>query len=486
MRLSWRQPLIVVLACAAAAGALAASDTTPASTRATASGPGPGPGAVAVASAPAAAPAPAPAPATLGFTRALEAARAHDAQFTAAGHERQTVRDGVDVARASLLPSLNFSASSGRTTGTRELPNALGQRTTLDLDYRTPQASLQLRVPLFNYESFSRYRQALTQSDGADALYLLRQTELLDRLGLAYLQCILADETVVMTQMQLQWLDAQRERATQRLRRGEGSRIELADADAQLSVAHTRLLDARNLASAECHTLALMTGIDAAVLPRLDSAIEPEPLVPGELAEWKALAARANPSLRARALVVEAARLGVHRNRAGHLPRLDLLATHSRNTNESTATLNQVSNLSSVVLQLNVPLFSGGGVQASVRQAQSEVLRAEAELSLERRNVEQEIQRQYLVAGKGRERIVAFRQAVESNELMLEGVTRALAAGLRTHADVMEAGAKLQLARRDLAQSRVEVLMSRLRLHSLSGLGVFDAAVDLERQFGTR
>lgn len=461
-RLAW------ALACAAAVGAHTASPAQPAA-------PSPLAGAAGEV-----------AQATLSFTRALDAALSYDAQFEAAAHERDVVRAGVAVARASLLPTLHFSASSGRTTGTRELPNALGQRATFDVDYRTPQTALQLRAPLFNYESLSRYRQAMAQSNGAEALLQLRRAELLERVGTAYLQTILADETVALTRLQVDWLGSQRDRATQRVQRGEGSRIELADAVAQLNVAQARLLDARDAASAERHNLARLTGIDGAVLPKVGSEVQPATLAPLELAQWQALAAGTNPGIRAREQVVEAARLAVQRNLAGHLPRLDLVATRSRSSNDSTATLNQVSNLSSVSLQFNLPLFSGGGVDAVVRQAQSERLRVEAELTQERRNVEQEVQRQYLVASNGSARVAAFRQAVESSELMLEGVTRGMAAGLRTHADVMEAGARLQLARRDLAQARVDYLLARLRLHSLSGLAATDVALDLERQFGAR
>ena len=472
MSLTWHQRLALALACAAAVGVHAASHAQPTALRTDSRTDSRTADPAAAASA------------TLSFTRALDAALSYDAQFMAAGYEREAVRAGVAVARASLLPTLNLSASSGRTTGTRELPNALGQRTTLDLDYRTPQTALQLRVPLFNYESLSRYRQAMAQSGAAEALLQLRRAELLERLGLAYLQGILAEETVALTLLQLEWLEAQRDRAAQRLQRGEGSRIELADAVAQLSVAQARLLDARDVASAERHNLARITGIDGALLPKVGSEIQPAALVPSELAQWHTIAANANPGIRTREQVVEAARLAVQRNLAGHLPRLDLVASHSRSSNDSTATTNQVSNLSSVSLQFNLPLFSGGGVEAGVRQAQLERLRVEAELTQERRNVEQEVQRQYLVASKGGERIAFFRQAVASSELMLEGLTRGVAAGLRTHADVMEAGAKLQLARRDLAQARVEYLLARLRLHSLSGLAVNEAALDLERQFG--
>ena len=426
-------------------------------------------------------------PAALGFASALAAALAYDAQFEAAQHERESARIGVEVARASLLPTLSFSASDGRTVGIREFPNSLNQQVTQDVDYRTPQFALQLRAPIFNYESLSRYRQAIAQSGGAEALYAVRRVELLDRLALAYLQCILADENVRLSQTQVDWLEAQVRHARERVQRGEGTRIEMADATTQLEQARSRLIDARDQAAISRRSLARITGIDGSpALPGVDERTEAAPLVPLDLAEWQTLAAGGNPSIRVRERSVEIARHAVERQSAGHLPRLDAVAAVARSSNDSSANLNQSSRLASLGLQLNVPLYSGGGVDASVRQARADQSRTEAELTHERRNVDQEVQRQYRAVTSGAERVASYRQAEAAGQVLLEGMTRGMAAGLRTQADVLEAGARLALARRDLAQARIEVLLGRLRLQALSGVAPADVAADLDRLLARR
>ena len=422
----------------------------------------------------------------LSFSRAFDAALGYDAQFDAARHERDVTQGGVPVAFAALLPTLNLSLSDSRSIGTREFPNSLNQQVTLDVDYKSPQAVLQLRAPLFNYEALSRYRQAKAQAEGADSVYQSRGADLLDRLSVAFLQQMLADENVRQAQVQAAWLAAQLERVTQRLQRGEGTRIETADAQAQLDLARAKLLDARDLAVVARRGLARITGLQADRLPPIDDKLPTPPLQPQSLIEWQSLALRNNASIRAREQSVEVARQGVQRNRAGHLPRLDMVASLSKNSNESLANLNQSSRLANVGLQLNVPLYSGGGVQASIKQAQSDVLRTEAELSNERRNVELEVQRQFLAATHGQERIQAYVQAVASSEVVLEGVTRGVAAGIRSASEVLEAGARLQLARRDLAQARVEYLLARTRLMAQSGAAPVDVVADIDRLLSMR
>ncbi len=426
------------------------------------------------------------APAALGFARAFDAALGFDAPFDAARHERDVTQGGVPVAFAALMPSVSFSLSDSRSTGTREFPNSLNQQVTLDVDFRAPQMALQLRAPVFNYESISRYRQSKVQAEGAEAVFRARAMDLLDRLSVAYLQQMLADENVRQAGVQLTWLQAQQERAKKRLEGGEGTRIETADAQAQLDLMQAKYFDAQDQAQIARRALARITGLEGQGLPPIDNSLPTPPLQPVSLAEWQALAARGNPSILAREQSVEAARLGVQRNLAGHMPRLDVVASVTRNSNESLSQLNQSSRLSSVGLQLNVPLYSGGGVDASVKQARSDVARVEAELSNERRNVELEIQRQYLATSNGAARIQAYVRAVASGEVMLEGVTRGVAAGLRTAAEVLEAGARLQQAKRDLAQARVEYLLARARLLAQSGAAAAEVVADIDRLLSAR
>ncbi len=429
---------------------------------------------------------PPPIGAALGFGHAYTAALGHDALIDAARHERDVTQANVPVSFAALLPSVSFTMSDNLYSGTRSFPNALNQQVTIDLDYKAPQQALQMRAPIFNYESLSRYRQAKVQAVGADEVYRVRGVDLMDRLSVAYLQRMLADDNLVQIQAQIVWLQAQRERAQQRLQRGEGTRIEVADAQGQLDLASAKLLDVLDQVTVARRGLARITGFDHEQVARADDTMPTPPLQPPSLQEWQSLAARGNPAIQAREQTVEAARHGVQRNLSGHLPRLDVVASLSRNSNESLSTLNQNSRLASLGFQLNVPLYAGGGVQASIKQARSDVARTEAELANERRNVELEVQRQYLAVSHGAQRIQAYRQAVASAELVVEGVTRSVAAGLRTAGEVLEAGARLQLARRDLAQVRVEYLLARVRLQGLAGSSPAEVAGDMDRLLGRR
>lgn len=417
----------------------------------------------------------------MSFGQAFEAALSNDAQIAAARHEKTSTQLGVPIARAGLLPSVSLNMSESKVRGAREFPNSLGQEVRQDLDYSAPQRSLSLRMPLFNYEAISRYRQALAQSDYAEALFNVRGNDLLDRLGSAYLQCLLTEENVRLSEAQVKAFEAQRDRAQRQMQGGELTRIEVAQAEASLDVARVQLIEARDQLAMSRRNMLRITGVDAPVLNTVSMDFLPTPIAPASLSDWVDLAERRNPGILARQHTVESSRLGIHRSQAGHLPRLDLVASASMSRNESLSTLSQESRLHSIGLQLSVPLYSGGGVQASVKQAVSDRERAEADLLVERQNVTIEVQRHFLAVSNGAAKVQAYRKALASMELTLEGNEKALKAGYRTFTDILDAQSKVGQAQRDLAQARYEYLLSRMRLQLQAGAPLEETVADIDR-----
>ncbi len=416
----------------------------------------------------------------LSFAEAFDAARSHDARYRAAGQELAVAQQEVPIARAGLLPVLAISASDSKVLGTRALPNNLNQEMRLRLDYTAPQMSLNLRVPLINGEAVSRYRQAQVQSELADSAYRAQGLDLVDRLATAYLQVLIAEEGLRLTEAQQLAQGSQFQQAQQRLQRGEGTRQEEALTRAALDLTRARRLDAIDQVELARRQLQRITGLQRSLLRQIPDAFAPAPLWPERLGDWLDLAYLNSAVLRARELRVVVARLGVKRQASGHLPRLDLVASLSRNENESINSLNQATTLRTVGVQLNVPIYSGGVVDASVKQAMAEQARAEEEVRLEKENIAVEVQRFHQTALTGAPRIAANVQAVASAELALYAAERSISAGLGTLNDVSEAQTRLFLARRDLTQARIDYLSARLRLMLQTGMAMAEVSADLD------
>ena len=417
-----------------------------------------------------------------GFDALYQAALVHDPSFRAARQELAAQTHAVSVAHAGLMPSVSLSISNSHVVGSRTIDNPFGQPIRSDLDYRAPQAVLSMRAPLFNDDARQRYRQAITQLRLAEQVLTSRNHDLLDRLAQAYLQRLLAEGNRVVARAQWASAQARRQMATRRLELGEGTRPEQLSADADTAIAAVQLTDADNQVAIAALTLQQLTGLaplalEGTSVPSPGAAQEP----PRDLSYWLDLAETANPALEARRLALELARLGVARASAGHLPRLDLVASASASRNDSVSTLNQSLVQRTLGLQLNIPLYSGGSVVASVAQTQAELEKAQADLDAERQSVQSEVNRLYLALVNAVPRLDAHAQSVRASALTLEAARQGFARGIRVQPDVDQARQKLAESERDLLRARYEMVLAQIRLRARAGMAPADLAALAER-----
>lgn len=415
------------------------------------------------------------------FADLFDAARAHDAEYRAARFELESLEQNKPIARAALLPSVGASYTESRVRGERESPNVLGQAFTQTLDYRNPAAALQLRAPLLNVEAVRRYRTASVQVEGARQVFVSRGVELLDRLGGAYAQRVYAEEALTLAAAQVEALQSQSDTAERRYAGGEGTRTEVADAAASLALARVQLIEAGDQRLLSRHALARITGSDSLPLRRLPEDLASLPLPPGDVQAWIELARSRSPGIAARRAQLEAARSEVERARAGHYPRLDLVASAVDARNESLASLNQRSRQYSAGVQLSIPLYAGGGVEAGVTQATAAAARTQADLDNDLEQLALDVRRQFQANQSGQLKVLALNEALVASVTALDGTRRAQTAGFRTAADVLDAVRRVFQARRDLVQARYELLLARLRLLALAGEPTQAIVADMDR-----
>lgn len=419
--------------------------------------------------------------APLTLTEAYDAALRYDAQYLIATKELEAARQGVPLARAGLLPQVALNASMSKVVGMRDFGNTLNQRVRVPLDYEAPQVSLSLRTPLFNYEALSRLRQASSLAEGAESLMAARHMDLVNRLTAAYLEVLVQHEAVTLAAEDLRSLQAQAQSSRQRFTRGEGTVQDATAAEAAAELAKTRLVRSQDDLAVARQGLQRITGLETVALRAVPADFAGQPLPLPTLQAWLDQTLQNNPLLRYRGLNLEAANHGIERQRAGHYPRLDLVAGASRVENDSVSTLNQTTQQRSIGVQLSVPIYSGGSVQASVAQSVAERDRAEQELRAERETLMLEVERLYRLAVQGRERVAAHVQALDAAGVAVRAATRAVDTGLGTATDFRAALARQAAARRDLIQARYEYLNQRSQLLVVSGWPLGTALDDLAR-----
>lgn len=409
----------------------------------------------------------------LDFKTAYEAALQHDATILAERAATQSARERVPQALSQRLPSLSLSAGKNRNHLESQSPGMWGQRSVSERYYDSNNAALQLRQALYRPAVQAQIKQAREQVQDADAVLDVNENELLERVAQTYFDLLLAQVQVRLSSDQESAYAAQLQSAQKGFAAGTGMRTDVDEAQARLDLAHAQVLQAQQGLDLARRRLSLLTGVPTTQLMELADLdaqrFVPRAPVPQGVEDWVALAQESSPQLQALRARLRAAQLEVDKAKAGHKPTLDMVAVVSRSDSDSVTSVNTVYKQKYVGVQLNIPLYAGGYVNSTVRQALAEVERARQTLEAAQRDLSHQVYEQFSAMTEGVLRIAALEQAVRSAQQALLSSKKSLQAGMRTTVDVLNAEQQLTMSQRDLAQARYEYVLAHIKLQMLVG-----------------
>lgn len=399
-----------------------------------------------------------------------EKAVQYDAQYKAAEANMAAEREEINKSRALFMPRVQFGASVGRGNTDRTTQTNLGAIDT-KLNYDIHNYALSLRQPLFNKETMATYRGAEANVQSKEALLLKENATLITRLAATYFETLYAQEKVTVLRSNIKATSQQRDQAQRRYDNGEGTITEVNEAQANLELAQAELITTENSLGVFKQTLSNMVGIQVEEIAPINTAQLPMTVPESEeLDFWLQQALGNNPEITAARLSVEVARQDVEKKRAGHFPTLDLVGVRSFSENDSNNTLGSRFDTTTVSLQLNMPLFAGGFTSASVRQAFNKVDAAEELLNLRTRDIEANTKKYLNSIRSGLLALSAYRQAVKSSEIALEGTEKGFAAGTRTNIEVLNAQQKLFRSRLELSRVQYVLVNDIINLKQAAGM----------------
>lgn len=415
----------------------------------------------------------APAAHGMGLAEAHRLALQNDATLRAARAAADVQRERLPLAQAQLLPNVALGASRVYNDLSRTASDFLGRPQRIDEQYPSYNATLSIRQPLYRPALRAGVEQARSVVADAEAVLAAETNRLAERVTAAYLEALLTQDQLELVLKQQQVALRQLDAAEKAWRAGTGIRTDIDEIQARLDLLRADELRARQAQDMARRQLENLTGVSASALwPLAPERLVLEPPQPSTLAEWQAAAQANSPELAALRARRDAARLEIERARAGHLPTLDAVAQITRSASENVTTPSSSYTNRLIGLQLNVPLYAGGAVDASVRQAVAELTRVEETLEATRRDLGLRVHREFRAVTEGVARIRALEQALRSADQVVTANRRSYEAGTRTVLDVLNAEQQRQSVLRDLAQARYEYLLARVRLVSLAGSDV--------------
>ena len=408
--------------------------------------------------------------AAMHFKQVYQSALEQDANIRASRAAADSGRERLPQARAGLLPQVSASAGRNFNSLDTTTPNILGELGTTNDRYFSDNKTLQLRQPLMNMQRWLQFEQAKSMVAETEATLDRDLQNLVVRVAGAYFEHLMADEQLELVLAQKRMYTALVDAAKKGIAAGSGTRTDIDDAQARLDMASAQELEARQNQDQTRRQLEVLINQPVGSVAKLNvAALKLVGPLPANLDEWTQKAEKNSPEMKAMQARLDAARREVSKSQAGHLPTLDAIAQWSNSGSENITRINSRYENKSIGLQLNVPLFSGGYVNSTIRQAVAEQTRAEETLEALRRDLGVRVHKEYRGVSEGVMRVRALEQAARSAEQMLKSTQMSNKAGSRTQLDVLNAQQQYTLALRDLAQARFVYLMSKVKLASLAG-----------------
>ena len=415
-------------------------------------------------------------------------ALASDPVLASAKATWEATQELVPQARAGLLPAVNLAANANE----QDFNDRLRTDPTTTIHERFPSYAYTVSAsqPLYRPQNSIALNQATQQLGQGDFILASSQQDLIVRVIQAYLDVLLARFNIELTESQKAAVSENLAQAKRNFEVGTATITDTNDAQAKYDQIVAQELSAQNDLDNKLATLRAIIGRAPKELKGFTGKFQPQLPVPGTLDPWVEKAISENYQVRIAQANLDIASLEVDRQRAGHYPTVDLVASFNQGYAGAAATTGangafaSESRLGLIGLQLNVPLYQGGAISSRVRQAISNQEKARQDLEFARRSAQLQAQTSFSGVTNGVAQVKAFEQALASAQVSYDSNKLGLEVGVRTNLDVLNQQQQVFQTRFNLAQSYYNFVINNLRLKQAVGT-LTDADVEeINRDLG--
>ena len=399
---------------------------------------------------------------------ALAAAYNNNPQLNSARAQLRAVDENVPQALSGYRPQIMATA-----TGTATTANAVGGPQYLRGNYNSNPVNiaLQLTQPIF---TGFRTENSVSQAESAvraqrESLRNTEQSVLLSAVT-SFMDVIQATSIVSLQESNLAFMDEQVRSNRDRFEVGEGTRTDVAQAEANQANAVAQVAAAKAQLEAAKATFRQVIGLDPKkpIMRDLSSKLVPKTMETAQKSGQKK-----HPAIMSATFNIDVAAFNVKVLEGQSLPTVSLGAgvgtTFSPTSPSGPARLDSAN----VSLNLSVPIYTGGQISSQVRQAKEDLGYARIQVDLVRDQVRAQIVSSWGSLMAAEAQIAAARSSVVANQLALEGTIEEQKVGQRTVLDVLNAQTALVNSRMLLVQAERDNVVASYTL--LASMGLLDA-----------
>ncbi len=402
------------------------------------------------------------------------AAQDNDPTFAAA---RATLDAGLEKAPqglAGLLPSLTVS---GNTVWNETTVTSAGRTLINGEKFNSNAYTATLTQPLFRWQNWAAYGQAKLQAAQAEASFTQARQDLILRTAQAYFDLLTAQENLKAVQANKAAIAQQLEQAKKNFEVGTATITDTHEAQARYDLAAAQEIAGESDLEVKRRSLQAIIGKEPGALAPARAEVTLQPPKPANMQQWVESAEKDAIAVQIQQAAAEIADKEVSRQRAGHLPTVDIVANKGKQHALAASGVLADTEIKNIGLQIVIPLFQGGYVLSKDREAVANRRAAESALEAAKRGAALAARQSYLGVVNGLAQVKALEAGLASSKLALESNKLGYEVGVRINIDVLNAEQQVYSTRRDLAKARYETLMAQLRLKaSVGALGDDDVS----------
>ena len=383
-------------------------------------------------------------------------------------HAVEQAKAQKDQAMAKLLPSMGVKGYYSFNSYNR---NMEGGGFTLtggtNTSYGGYMGSLQFTQALFDLPSFLTLQGADKQTQQQEQYALAQRMQVAYDLVDAYLNVLHAEDQIRQLKGEI---DASRTQLA-RLRKMHEQQMakvtDLYEVEAYAQSLETSEIEAEHEKAIATEKLREISGVlvqHPEVLRQVDF-----PELKRNADEWVQEALSSNPLLLSLQYGAESAQQMINSAQAQHLPTASFSA---QETVANTITNNlQVTpyNIGSLYLNVNIPLYQGGGVEAGVREQAQKYSMTREKIEETRRAIEKDTRTAWFNVVSGRSRIESSLKEVKFREKAKTAQETSYHSGVTTIVDLLDAHRRLLKGQTDFYKARYDFVRSLIRLRLNSG-----------------
>lgn len=391
--------------------------------------------------------------------QALEFAYSNNPNIMSALLSLKATSEDIARAKSAKLPQI---------TGNADVSGSFSQIPGEGITIGDPALKLSLGYEQNIFDNF----QTEAEIEGARALteaskYALRNEEqnvLLSAVE-AYMNVVRDQQLVALGKENVSFYEAQVDSASDRLRLGEGTKIEVSQAEARLAAETASYRSA--VASLQTSQASYERWIG--LKPKnLSTDFKFGGVLPKSLEEAIASGEDGHPSILSARATIRAAQADTDAASAAFGPSLGLSASVC-GYGCFTSDPNQLGVTGQVGLSLSVPIYRGGSLGATVRKANLNQIKSEVDALASRDQVREAVISAWATLQNATAQIQSANSAVASGQLVVEGMVQERDVGQSTTLDVLDAQAELISAQESLITATTDRIIASFSLVAAAG-----------------